>query len=44
MKFIKLAANLINSHVADIINKDKDLNCYSEDAKITNVRPMFKKD
>ena len=41
MKFIKLSANVIDSHLANIINKDIDLNCYSESAKI---RPIFKKD
>ena len=28
--------------MANIINKDIDLNCYSENAKIVNVRPIFK--
>ena len=41
VKFIKLSANVIDSHLANIINKDIDLNCYSESAKI---RPIFKKD
>ena len=43
MKFIKLSANLIDSHLENIINKDIDLNCYSENGKIGNVRPIFKK-
>ena len=30
--------------MANIINKDIDLNCHSENAKIANVRPIFKKD
>ena len=30
--------------MANIINKDIDLNCYPENAKIANVRPIFKKD
>ena len=41
VKFIKLSANVIDSHLANIINKDIDLNCFSESAKI---RPIFKKD
>ena len=44
VKFIKLSANVIDSHLANIRNKDIDLNCYSENAKIANVRPIFKKD
>ena len=44
VKFIKLSANVIDSHLANIINKDIDLNCYSENAKIADVRPIFKKD
>ena len=43
-KFIKLSSNVIASHLATIINKDIDLNCYSQNAKIANVRPIFKKD
>ena len=39
-----MSANIIDSHLANIINKDIDLNCYSENAKIANVRPIFKKD
>ena len=43
VKFIKLSANVIDSHLVNIINKSIDLNCYSENAKIANVRPIFKK-
>ena len=39
-----MSANVTDSHLANIINKDIDLNCYSENAKIANVRPIFKKD
>ena len=42
VKFIKLSANIIDSHLSTIINKGKD--CYSESAKTANVRPIFKKD
>ena len=44
VKLIKLSANVIDSHLANIINKNIDLNCYSENAKIANVRHTFKKD
>ena len=44
VKFIKLPANRIDSHLANIINKEIALNFYSENAKIANVRPIFKKD
>ena len=41
VKFIKMSATVIDSHLANIINKDIDLNCYSENAKIANF--FFKK-
>ena len=48
MEFIKVFANVFDSHLANIINKDIDLNCYSENAKIAKnaktVRPIFQKD
>ena len=44
VKFIKLSANVVDSLLSNIINKDIDLNCYSENAKIAKVRPIFKKD
>ena len=44
MKFIKLSANAIDSHLANIINKDIDLNCYSQNAKIAKFRTIFIKD
>ena len=44
VKFIKLPANVIDSHLANIINKDMDINCYSENAKTAKVRPNFNKD
>ena len=44
VKFIKLSANVIDSHLSNIINRDIDLSCYSENAKIANVWPIFEKD
>ena len=37
-------ANVIDSNLAYIIYKDIYLNCYSENAKIANVTPIFKED
>ena len=34
----------MNNHLANIINKDIDLNGYSENAKNANIRPIFKND
>ena len=44
VKVIKLSANVIDSHLANILNKDIDLNCYSENAKVGNVTSIFKTD
>ena len=43
VKFNKLSVNVIDSHLTNFINKDIDLNCYSQSAKIANIRPIFKK-
>ena len=42
-KIVILSANIIDSHLANIINHDLDNNSFSEDAKITTVRPIYKK-
>ena len=42
--FIKLSANVFDSHLANILNKCIDLNYYSENAKIANVRPVFRRE
>ena len=44
VKFIKPSANVKDSHLANSINKGIDLNCYSENTQIANVRPIFKND
>ena len=44
VKFIKPSANVKDSHLTNIINNGIDLDCYSENAKIANVRPIFKID
>ena len=43
IKIIKAAANVIDSHLCNIINKDLEKNRYSEDAKTALVRPIYKK-
>ena len=40
VKFTRLSANVIDSHLANIINEGTDLNCYSENANIANVKPI----
>ena len=41
-KAIKLAANVIDSHLTNIINNDLVRNSFLESAKIAFVRPLFK--
>ena len=41
LKIIKTAANVIDSHLAYIINKDPKENKFSENAKTGLVRPMI---
>ena len=43
-KIIKTAANVIDSHLVYIINKDLKENKFSENAKTPLVRPIYKKD
>ena len=43
-KLVKLSADIIDYHLAYIINKDIEKSAFSEDAKIACVRPVFKKD
>ena len=44
LKIIKTAANVIDCHLAYIINKDLKENKFSENAKTAMVRPIYKKD
>ena len=39
-----MSANVIDCHLANIINNDISLNKYSKHAKTATVRPIFKKD
>ena len=38
-----MSANVIDSHLANIINNDITKNAFSEKAKVASVRPIFKK-
>ena len=42
-KIVKLSANVIDSHLTNLINSDIKKNSFSEGAKIASVRPIFKK-
>ena len=42
-KIIKLSANIIDSHLTNIINKDISQSKFSEAAKLASVRPLYKK-
>ena len=42
-KIVKLSANIIDSHLTNIINNDLQKNQFSEDAKKATVKPIFKK-
>ena len=42
-KIVKISANVIDSHLANIINSDISRNAFSENAKVASVRPIFKK-
>ena len=42
-KIVKMSANVIDSHLANIINNDITKNLFSENAKVAPVRPIFKK-
>ena len=42
-KVLKIARNVINSHLTNIINRDIKENKFSEDAKTALVRPLYKK-
>ena len=43
-KFVKISPDIIDCHLANIINNDISLNKYSKHAKTATVRPIFKKD
>ena len=43
LKVIKASANITDYHLTEIINKDRKIK-YSEDAKASLVRPIYKTD
>ena len=43
ISIVILSPNIIDSHVANIINHDADNNSFSEGAKIATVHPIYKK-
>ena len=42
-KIVKISANVIDYHLANIINNDITNNVFSEKAKVASVRSIFKK-
>ena len=42
-EIVILSANIIDSHLANIINHDLNNNSFSEGAKIATVHPIYKK-
>ena len=42
-KFVKMSANVIDCHLADIINNDIFLNKYSRYAKTATARPIYER-
>ena len=40
-KFVKISAEIIDCHIANIINKDISNNKFSENGKTATVRPIF---
>ena len=42
-KIVRLSANIIDSHLTNIINSDLLKDSFSKDAKTASVRPIFKK-
>ena len=42
-KLVKLSANIADSHLCNIINKDLKSNSFSDEAKIATARPIYKK-
>ena len=44
VKIVKLAVNVIDSHLTNIINNDLSNNAFSDSAKLASVRPIYTKD
>ena len=44
LKIIKLSADDIDKHLTNIKNTDLESSCFSENAKIASVKPIYKKE
>ena len=44
VKIVKLAVNVIDSPLTNIINNDLSNNAFSDSAKLASVRPIYTKD
>ena len=42
-KLVRMSANIIDSHLCNLINMDIDNDDFSDGGKIASVRPLFKK-
>ena len=42
-KIVRLSVNIVDSHLASIVNSDLQKDSFSENAKTASVRPFFKK-
>ena len=43
LKIIKLSAHVIDKHLTNIIYTDLECSCFSENAKIASVKPIYVK-
>ena len=43
IKVIKTATKIADSHLTNVLNEDRELNSFSEFAKVVSVRPLYKK-
>ena len=43
-KIIKLSADVVDKHLTNIINTGLECSCFSENAKIASVKPIYKKE
>ena len=41
-KIVKMSANIIDSHLTNIINSDLKRNAFSDSAEVASIRPIFK--
>ena len=41
-KIVKMSANIVDSHLTNIINSDLERNAFSGSAKVASIRPIFK--